>query len=56
MGTVFADMSSWAALTWYAVMKTAFKTTNMKTESFGIFIMKIFNLKSDCITLYEKNI
>ena len=25
-------------------MKTAFKTENMKIESFGIFIMKIFKI------------
>ena len=25
-GTVFTEMSSWTALTWYTVMKTAFKT------------------------------
>ena len=43
METVFADMSSWEALTWYTVMKTAFKAKNMKSEYFGIFIMKIFD-------------
>ena len=47
MGTVFAEMSSWAALTWYTVMKTGFKTKNMKSESFGIFIIKIVDFKSD---------
>ena len=40
MGTVFAEMSSWIALTWYTVMKTAFNTKNMKSESYGIFIVK----------------
>ena len=29
------------------VMKTAFKTKNMKSESFGIFIMKVLNFNSD---------
>ena len=47
MGTVFAEISSWTALKWYTVMKTEFKTKNMKTESFGIFITKILNFKSD---------
>ena len=28
------------------VMKTEFKTINMKSESVGIFIIKILNLKS----------
>ena len=42
MGTVFADMSSWTALTWYTVMTTASKTKNMKSESFGIFTIKFF--------------
>ena len=31
----------------YTVMKTAFRTKNMKSESAGIFIMKILNFKSD---------
>ena len=47
MGTVFADTSSWTALTWYIMTKTALKTKNMKKESFGIFIMKIFKFESD---------
>ena len=34
MGIVFAEMSSWTALAWYIVMKTAFKTKSMKSESF----------------------
>ena len=46
MGTVFEEMSSWTALIWYTVMKTAFRSKNMKSESFGIFIRKIINLKS----------
>ena len=45
MGTVFAEMSSWTALTCYKVMKSAFKTKNMQSESFVIFIMKILNLR-----------
>ena len=45
METVFAEMSSWTALTWYEVTKTAFKTKNIKRESFGIFIMKILNFE-----------
>ena len=36
-------LSSWTALTWYTVMKTAIKAKNMKRKSFGIFIMKILN-------------
>ena len=28
MGTVFGEMSSWAASTWFTVMKTAFQTEN----------------------------
>ena len=40
-GTVFAEMSSWAALTCYTVMETAFKTKTIKRKSVGIFIMKI---------------
>ena len=38
------EMSSWKAIKWYTVMKTAFKTKSMKSES---FIMKILNFKSD---------
>ena len=41
------EMLFCTALTWYIVMKTAFKNNNIKGESFGIFIMKILNLKSD---------
>ena len=44
MGIGFEEMSSWTALTWYTAMKTAFKTNVMKSEYFGIFIMKFFNL------------
>ena len=31
------------SLAWYTVMKTAFKTKSMKSESLGIFIMKILD-------------
>ena len=48
MGKVFAEMSSWTALAWYTVMKTAFRTKSIKRDSFGNFIMKILNFKSDC--------
>ena len=41
MGTVFAEMSFWTGLAWHTVMKTVFKTKIMKSESFGIFFMKI---------------
>ena len=44
--TVFAEMSSWTVLTLFTVMKTAFKTNNMKREFFGIFMMKISKFKS----------
>ena len=47
MGTVFKEISSWTALTWYTVMKTEFKNKNMKSESFGILIKKILNSMSD---------
>ena len=47
METVLAEMSSWTTLTWYTVMKTAFKTQNMKSELFGIFNMKILNFNND---------
>ena len=40
MGIVFAEISSWTALTRYTAMKTAFKTNVMKSEYFVIFIMK----------------
>ena len=45
--TIFAEMSSWTAVTWQTVMKTAFETKNMKRKYFGIFIMIILNLESD---------
>ena len=45
MGTVFVEMSSWKALTGFTVMKTAFKTKNMNSEFFGIFIIKFVNLR-----------
>ena len=48
MGIVFEEMSSWTALAWYTVMKTVFRTTSMKRDSFENFIMKILNFKSDC--------
>ena len=35
------EMSSWTALTWIIVMKTAFKTKKYASKSFGIFIMEI---------------
>ena len=46
MGIVFAEVSSWTALPWYksdedSILKTTFRTKNMKNESFGIFIMEI---------------
>ena len=47
MGIVFAEMSAWTALTGYTVMKSAFKTKNMKCKCFRIFIMKITYLTSD---------
>ena len=47
MGTVFVEMSSWAALSWYAVTKKEVKTKNIKIESSRIFITKILNFKSD---------
>ena len=47
MGAVFAEMSSWAALTWYTEMETACKTKNMKSESVSIFIIKFLNFKSN---------
>ena len=37
----FAEMSSWTALAWYTVMKTAFVTKSMKNESFGFSIVTI---------------
>ena len=47
MGTFFAEMSSWTALTWFTVTKTTFKTKNMKSDSFGIFIIKFLDFKSN---------
>ena len=47
MGTVFPEMSSWTGLAWSTVMKTAFKTKDMKSESVGIFIMKILDFIID---------
>ena len=32
MGTVFEEMSSWTALTWYLGMKTAYKTKYMRKK------------------------
>ena len=56
----FAEMSSWIALTWYTVMKTAYKTKYIyENESAGIFIMKFLNFKSDlriCILKEIKHI
>ena len=40
MGTVFAEMTSWAALTWNLGMKNAFEAINMKSKYFGNFIFK----------------
>ena len=48
MGKYFAEMSSRTALAWYTVMNLAFRTKSMKRDSFGTFIMKILNFKSDC--------
>ena len=47
MGTVNVEMSSWRALKGFTIMKTAFKTKNMKSDFFGIFIMKFLDFKSD---------
>ena len=44
MGTVFAEMSSWTALTWYKVIKTEFKAKNMNSESFRILNIKFFRV------------
>ena len=56
IGTVFAELSSWTALEWYTVMKTAFKTKNTKRESKKIFFsIKVLNFKSECrIWLFEE--
>ena len=45
--TVSAEMSSWTALTWNIVIKTAFQTKNMKIKNIGNFIIKILNFESD---------
>ena len=45
MGTIFAEMTSWTALTSYIVIKTAFKTKIIKSESVGNFVMNILNLR-----------
>ena len=47
MGTVFAEMSSFTALTWHNGIKTAFKTKYMRSIYFRIFVMKILDLKSE---------
>ena len=54
MGTVYAEMLSWKALTWYIVMKTAFMTKNMESESFGIFIIKFLHLRAIEENVYLK--
>ena len=41
--TVFKEMTSWTALTWYIGLKTAFYTKHIKRKYFRIFIMMIFN-------------
>ena len=45
MGIVFAKMSSWTALTGHTGMKIAFETRNMKSQYFGIFIMKNLEIR-----------
>ena len=47
MGTVFSEMSSWAALQLYKMSNTTFQTKNMKSESFGILTIKVLNFESD---------
>ena len=47
METVFAEMSSWTALTWHKMTWTGIKAKNMKSEYFRIFPMKILNFESD---------
>ena len=37
MGTDFPEMSSWTALTWYTVIKTAFKTKNTGCPQTNLF-------------------
>ena len=51
MRTVYAEMSSWTALTGFTVMKTAFKIKNVKSEIFFIFIMKFLNFKKENVYL-----
>ena len=47
METVFAERSSWTALTWHIRMKTASKAKNIKSKCFGDIIMKILTSESD---------
>ena len=42
MGTVFAEMSSRTALTWYKVMKIAFKTKIMRSDFFLVYLLWSF--------------
>ena len=51
MGIVYTEMPSYRALTGHIGIKTAFQTKIMKSEYFGIFIMKILILK-----IIEKNV
>ena len=51
MGTVFAEMSSCAALTCHTEMKAVFKSKSMKSKYLGIFIMKIL-----CFKVIEENV
>ena len=44
MGIVFTEMSSCRALARHIGIKTAFLTKNMKSENFGIFLIKILTL------------
>ena len=53
MGPVFAEMSSYTALTWYTVMKTPFKLKNVKSESFGTFIIKLIKLGFSATVVYS---
>ena len=46
MGTVFAAMSTWTALTWHTVIKPEFKNKNVTSKTYGIFNMKIIYFKS----------
>ena len=45
METIFAEMSSSTALTWCTVIKTEFYTKHIKSEYFGIFIMKMLDFE-----------